>query len=532
MAPPSESDQRDESGLGQPSLQSASADLRRSTADIQPPPTTWISVLRQIGPGLIITASIVGSGELIVTTKLGAEVGFVLLWFIVLGCMIKVFVQIELGRYAIAHGETTLQAINVIPGPRIPWPTAPGGTLGWLVYLWLLMYVATFFQLAGIIGTIADVFLLGLGTKPPEGALDMAQLARAGAVTLSCTVLLAIGRYRLIERISTLMVAMFTLFTVFAVGALQWTDHAINPGDLIEGFSFHLPDDFTIAFAAFGIIGVGASELIYYPYWCLEKGYARAVGPDDGSPEWGERARGWMRVLTVDAWVSMVIYTGATLAFYILGAAVLHGRGLEVSNDELVPSLSHMYSASFGAAGLWIFLIGAFIVLYSTVFIATASNGRLLADASVLFGLVRPHDQQQRDALVRGASALLPIVYLVLFISVDKPLSLVLVGALAQAAMLPLLCLASLYLHHRRMKPELRASTLWTTLLWISSLTMVTAGGYQLAQEAGKLLTRERTPAAAKAGVDEASIGPNDKATTSGAAATIAPSDTVPPVSE
>ena len=34
---------------------------------------------------------------------------------------------------------------------------------------------------------------------------------------------------------------------------------------------------FTVAFAAFGIIGVGASELIYYPYWCLEKGYASFV---------------------------------------------------------------------------------------------------------------------------------------------------------------------------------------------------------------------------------------------------------------
>ena len=44
--------------------------------------------------------------------------------------------------------------------------------------------------------------------------------------------------------------------------------------------SFTLPASFTVAFAAFGIIGVGASELIYYPYWCLEKGYARHIGAE------------------------------------------------------------------------------------------------------------------------------------------------------------------------------------------------------------------------------------------------------------
>src|SRR5262245_34775571 len=62
---------------------------------IQSSPRDFRARLRHLGPGLIITASIVGSGELIVTTKLGAELGFTLLWFIILGCMIKVLLQVE-----------------------------------------------------------------------------------------------------------------------------------------------------------------------------------------------------------------------------------------------------------------------------------------------------------------------------------------------------------------------------------------------------------------------------------------------------
>ena len=39
-------------------------------------------------------------------------------WLIVLGCVIKVFAQIELGRHAVTHGQTTLSALNSVPGPR------------------------------------------------------------------------------------------------------------------------------------------------------------------------------------------------------------------------------------------------------------------------------------------------------------------------------------------------------------------------------------------------------------------------------
>jgi len=77
-------------------------------------PRSLRGILREIGPGLIISANIVGSGELIVTTKLGADVGFALLWFIVLGCIVKVFVQLELGRYAISRRRTTLQAMDAL----------------------------------------------------------------------------------------------------------------------------------------------------------------------------------------------------------------------------------------------------------------------------------------------------------------------------------------------------------------------------------------------------------------------------------
>ncbi len=58
-------------------------------AEIEDPPTKLSKILRRIGPGLILASSIVGSGELIATTALGAENGYKLLGLIVVGCAIK-----------------------------------------------------------------------------------------------------------------------------------------------------------------------------------------------------------------------------------------------------------------------------------------------------------------------------------------------------------------------------------------------------------------------------------------------------------
>jgi manganese transport protein len=48
-----------------------------------PPVGLWRSLLR-LGPGVVLAASIVGSGELIATTTLGAQVGYAALWIILL----------------------------------------------------------------------------------------------------------------------------------------------------------------------------------------------------------------------------------------------------------------------------------------------------------------------------------------------------------------------------------------------------------------------------------------------------------------
>ena len=435
-----------------------------TASEIQPAPTSFGGLLRQLGPGLIITSIIVGSGELIVTPKLGAEIGFRLLWFIIVGCLLKVFVQIELGRYAITRGRTTLEALNTLPGPRV--------LVSWVLWIWLAMYICLVPQVAGMVGGTATAFQLG--------GSDISVSTLAIMIGASCAVLLVLGRYGLIEWLSTALVAGFTIATLIAVVALQFTPYAITGAQIASGFSFHLPTDLATAFGAFGLIGVGASELIYYPYWCLEKGYARKLGPDDGTPGWKTRAAAWLKVMRVDAWTSFALYTTTTIAFYLLGAAVLHAKELRVESAKMIETLSFMYRDTFGEWSLWLFLVGAVAVLYSTIFGATASNARLLADAMNLFGVKHYRDAAHRRRWVKICCVILPVAFTSVFLIVGNPVSLVFMGAIAQGMMLPFLAGAALYFHYTNPHRELRARPLSLAGLIIAASAMTSLGVYQV----------------------------------------------------
>ena len=118
------------------------------------PPVSLRGILGRLGPGLIIAAMIVGSGELVVTTKTGAEAGFWLLWLIVLGCVIKVFAQVEFGRYAISTGKATVEAMNEVPGPRLH--------VSWLLWYWLVMFAVSWGQLGGIVGAVGQSLAMSI----------------------------------------------------------------------------------------------------------------------------------------------------------------------------------------------------------------------------------------------------------------------------------------------------------------------------------------------------------------------------------
>ena len=442
-------------------------DPYRLSADAaEPPPRTIASALGRIGPGMVLAASIVGSGELIATTTLGAQAGFSLLWIILLSCAIKPAVQAELGRYTIATGHTGLEGFDALPGPRF--------VVRWLVWAWAITVVLTLLQVGGMYGGVSQV----LNALVPAVPVNL----WAGVCLAITLVLLLGGGYDRIERFAYVKVGLFTLLTVCAAAILFGRPDPISLSDLASGLRLDLPaTGLATAVAVFGITGVGATELVMYPYWCVEKGYARFTGPRDGTAEWTARARGWIRVMHLDILCSLVIYTFATVAFYLLGASVLHRMGVIPADRDTISVLSNIYTQTLGEWALWIFYVGAVITLYGTIFASTAAHARLFADAARIAGTFHRDDTAARLRWRTRFVVILSVIPVLLFWFFRSPVQMVVVGGVAQALMLPLIGIAAIYLRHQRLPPDVRPSILTTVALWISTGVMLAFATYYIA---------------------------------------------------
>ncbi|MGH3341761.1 MAG: Nramp family divalent metal transporter [Carbonactinosporaceae bacterium] len=431
---------------------------------IKEPPTGWRQSFGYLGPGLIVTASIVGSGELIATTTLGAQVGFVILWFVIVSTLVKVAVQVELARWTISTGQPALTGYNKVP-PKI-------GRIGWVNITWLVLFLAKNIQYGGIVGGVAIAFslLVPIGGEP-LGFTSL--LVWTAIVVFSCIVFLYSNRYGLIERVAGLLIVLFVLFTVVIAAGLPFTPFAYDPGELLGGFTFTIPAGaLGAALAMFGITGISVNEITWYTYWCIEKGYARWAGPPDGSDEWARRANGWIRVMYKDVFLSWIVYTFATLAFFIMGAAVLHPQGLVPEDNEMLTTLSRMYTDTLGEWASVGFLIGAIAVLGSTLWAAVPSWARTYTDFLGTLDLIDWNDPSTRLKWIRIFTVLLPILWGAVYLYVSEPVLMVQIGGVVSGIVLLGVVVAAWYLRRTETDPRLYGSTLFNTFLIVSTVAL------------------------------------------------------------
>ena len=512
--------------------------MTKETEGVRDPPRTFGGIARMLGPGIIMAGGIVGSGELIAATRTGAEAGFIFLGLIIFGCVIKCFTQVEMARHAIARNETTLTMLNNVPGPRVRAGRFNGN---WIVLFWGITMLFGIGQLGGIVGGVGQAMaitmpltekgsayneaadnrarlqvverniLIETNPKNLESLRSQERLLRSGIAGFALkskplddrywalilagltAVMLVRGGFGFIEAFAALLVGTFTLITIFNLLALQsQPEWAIRLADIRSGLGIDFlssgKEKIGLALATFGIIGVGASEIVAYPYWCLEKGYGRWTGTREKSDIWVARARGWLRVMQWDAWISMIVYTFCTVVFHLLGAAVLGRLGMVPEKHDLIRTLSVMYAPVFSGYAQWIFLIGAISVLFSTFFISNATKCRLFTDVASVTGMVK-HDEARRRKWIRTFGAILPMLCVMVYIVWPNPAQLVLTSGVFQSMLLPMLAFAALWLRYRETDARLLSGRLWDVMLWVSFMSFVGIGLYLAITKVGKLFS-------------------------------------------
>jgi hypothetical protein len=331
----------------------------------------------------------------------------------------------------------------------------------WTIWAGVVYMLLNMAGQAGVIGGTAQVARFAWPALPLPVALFL--------ITLLIGLLIAHGRYGPVEAMSAFLNCLFVGGVLYCVVAIQWTPHAFSWSDLGSGLNFSLPrQTLGLAVAAFGITGVAAGEILLYPYWCLEKGYARWTGPREESDAWYARAAGWTRVMHIDALVSMAIYTSATCGFFILGATVLRSESNLRDGNEFIFQLSTMFGAVLGEHARGIFMLCAFAVLFSTVFANAAGFSRVWADFFGLCGWIQWDDDRQRRKSIAAVAWLFPVICSVIYLAIPRPLLLVTFMGLCNALFLVVVAYQTVVFRYRHTDQKLRPSRTYDLALWVS----------------------------------------------------------------
>ncbi len=356
-------------------------------------PPKGLAVLALVGPGLVWCSEMIGSGEVILSTRVGAILGTGVMWAVVVGIFLKYWIGMSGGWYTACTGEGMIDMFDRIPGPR-----------HWVVWIVLVVQFLSATISIGSLASAAGVFLNSLIPVSPYFGGWIASIF-ALAVVWS-------GGFRLLKMVMGFFVLVMVLGVLYVAVTLF-------PGfsKVLEGFAFKIPSvpDWAVSEAGvsqnpwreilplMGWAAGGFASHVWYTYWVLGAGYGAAAGRGYGTPAdttflkgldrtSAQKIRGWCRVVLTDATVAMVITVVVTLSFLIAGAVVLGSSKLAPDGPQVAISLSTIFSSKWGTVGGLVFLVSGATALIGTLTVQLAGWPRLLADA---FRICIPGFQQK-----------------------------------------------------------------------------------------------------------------------------------------
>ena len=166
------------------------------------PPQSFGARLKRIGPGILLAAAAIGSGELILTPRAGAMFGISIGWVILVSIGYKLALTLGLARYTIATGEDIFEGFSHLPGPR-----------NWFVWIMALVF------LLGAVGYSGIALACGSALFAIFPALSMIQWA---VVVVVVTFLLLLkGAYGPVEKAAFVLSLTLIVGVLYSLSVLQ-----------------------------------------------------------------------------------------------------------------------------------------------------------------------------------------------------------------------------------------------------------------------------------------------------------------------
>jgi Mn2+/Fe2+ NRAMP family transporter len=308
--------------------------------------SSLLSLLKAVGPGLLMAGAAIGVSHLVQSTRAGADFGFQLVGLVLLINALK-YPFFEYGhRYAVATGRNLLDGYQAMGK-------------GFL-YAFLLLATIT------AVGSVAGVTFVTAGLAQHFAGDLFGAVGWSVVVMGVCVGLLLAGRYTALDGTMKLIMAVLAAATIVAVGASVLHGAVKAPG-------FVTPSPWNMAALPFLIALMGWMPApieisVFQSLWIQAKDRA------SGTRTTHEEAR-------FDFNLGYGLTTILAVLFVALGALIMHGSGLVFQNSSggFATQLVDVYTSVLGGWAGPVIAIAALATMFSTTLTVIDGYPRALA---------------------------------------------------------------------------------------------------------------------------------------------------------
>jgi len=374
-----------------------------------------------LGPGLLVAATGVGTGDLATGSFAGSMLGTAILWAVLIGALLKFIVTEGLARWQLATGTSILEGVARNLG-RLP-------MLIFVPYLVLWSFFTASAMMSGCGVTLHA--LIPIFEQAETGKIFFGTLCSIVGIGLVYA-----GGYRLFEKIMTVSIVLMFV-TVVLTAALLWPGtSAVLQGIFLPSIPDFSGSGLTWTVALIGGVG-GTVTILSYGYWIREEG----------------------RTSRDDLAICRIDLGSAYLMTAIFGmSVVIIGSQIEVSGSGamLIVAMADQLGVALGSFGRWMFLIGAVGAVFSSLLGVWQATPYIFADSWRLFR--HPPDKHSEIVPSKNPDTSAPIYrYYLLALGLIPMLGLFFsfrevqkLYAITGAFFVPLLALALLLLNSRK----------------------------------------------------------------------------------
>ncbi len=337
-----------------------------------------LKTFQSLGPGLLYAGAAVGVSHLVQSTQAGAGYGLSLVWVIILANVIK-YPFFEFGpRYGTATGHSLIEGYRKIWWgiPLVVFILMTLGTMFiiqaaiTIVTAGLASYILTYSGLDTLMVGEYDLGFVLWGKQLVEGEWLIDSTALSARLLAVCALVLALGKYRLLDKLMKAIVVLLTLTTVAALLMALFRD-GVDPG---PGFDWG--DKALLAAVIIPLVGWMPAPLdiaVWHSIWTLEK----------------KKQAGGKLSMKSSLMDFKIGYWGTTLLavfFLSLGAVVMYGSPDPIAKGAagFARQLIDMYASVLGEWSRPLIAFAAFTTMLSTTLTCLDAFTRVLQRSTEL----------------------------------------------------------------------------------------------------------------------------------------------------